>query len=68
MDLHVGNPVGHGAPTLSPVFSGGAVRGRGYDLGGGPLRVAERAGTPVVGRISVDAVAANPTHPPVVAA
>lgn len=48
MNLHVGNPVVLGAPTLFPVFSGGAVRGRGHGLGGGPLRVAERAGTPVV--------------------
>ncbi|MER5674834.1 ARPP-1 family domain-containing protein [Pseudonocardia alni] len=53
MDLHVGNPVVRGALTLFPVFNGGAVRGRGYDLGGGSLRVAERAGTPVVDQLVV---------------
>lgn len=53
MDLHVGNPVVRGALTLFPVFNGEAVRSRGYDLGGGSLRVAERAGTPVVEELVV---------------
>ncbi|WFG42355.1 ARPP-1 family domain-containing protein [Pseudonocardia alni] len=53
MDLHVGNPMVRGALTLFPVFNGGAVRGRGYDLGGGSLHVAERAGTPVVDQLVV---------------
>lgn len=53
MDLHVGNPMVRGALTLFPVFNGGAVRGRGYDLGGGSLHVEERAGTPVVDQLVV---------------
>ncbi len=51
LDLHLGRPVHRGALTLFPVWNGGAVSRRGYDLRTNQLTVAERAGSPVVGEL-----------------
>lgn len=60
MELHVGSPAVRGGLTVFPVFNGGAVARRGYDVAGSSVTVAERAGAPVVGELVVTNRGARP--------
>lgn len=53
LDIHVGRPVTRAGLSLFPLWNGGAVTTRGYDLGAGTLSVAERSGGAVVEELVV---------------
>ena len=51
LDLHLGRPLTRRGLTLFPLWNGGAVVKRGYELHSEQVRVDERAGAPVVGEL-----------------
>lgn len=53
LDLHLGKPLTRGALTVFPIWNGGAVTTRGYDLGRAKLTVEERAGHAVVAELVI---------------